>query len=294
MGKVAIIGGSGVKDSPAFEGLEWKVLETGILTTEGDGVVEYQEGEGVIFIPRHGLDKDEHHPRDTRYGPSVTQYGANLVAAKMLGANVIIATSAVGSLRPYIKVGSLVVPNSYVDESGRNDNLFGVGIVIHANPRPAFSTGLRAILLEEGTNGDYFTAVCRGDEAYVTIPGDRFGTGAEGKKRAEYADIVGMTACPEASMAMQLNMHYAIAAFVVDMDSDANHEGGTVEVMRRLSAPERVPAYVAAVIERAKEFAETAGPLPNLEGNIIPGDTARITNLNLKRIADELIRTYCN
>ena len=92
-------------------------------------------------------------------------------------------------------------------------------------------------------------------------------------------------------MAMQLNLHYAIAAFVVD--NDASHEHGTREVMKRLSVPERVPAYIAAVIERAKEFAETAGPLPNLEGNIIPGDTARIKNLNLTRIADELIQTYC-
>ncbi len=286
MGKVAVIGGSGVKDSPAFEGLEWKVIETEIVSKEGDGVVEYQEGDGVIFIPRHGR-----HPKN--YGPSVTQYGANLVAAKMLGANVVIATSAVGSLRPYIKVGSLVVPGSYVDESGRNDNLFGVGIVIHANPRPAFSEGLRKILLEEGTNRAYFTAVCRGDEAYVTIPGDRFGTEAEGKKRAEYADIVGMTACPEASMAMQLNMHYAIAAFVVDNDADASHEHGTLEVMKRLSEPNRVPAYIVAVIERAKEFAETAGPLPNLRGNIIPGDTLRIRNPNLGEIADELVQTYC-
>src|SRR3989338_2528635 len=100
MGKVAIIGGSGVKDSPAFEGLEWKVFETGVSNGVGDGVVEYQEGNGVIFIPRHGR-----HPNN--YGPSVTQYGANLVATKMLGANVVIATSAVGSLRPYITVESL-------------------------------------------------------------------------------------------------------------------------------------------------------------------------------------------
>ncbi len=286
MGKVVIIGGSGVKDSPAFERLEWKVIGTGISNSVGDGVVEYQEGEGVIFIPRHGR-----HPNN--YGPSVTQYGANLVAAKMLGANVVIATSAVGSLQPYIGVGSLVVPKSYVDESGRNDNLFGVGIVIHANPRPAFSKELREILLDVGRSGDYFSAVCPGTETYVTIPGDRFGTGAEGEKRSQYAHIVGMTACPEASMAMQLNMHYAIAAFVVDNDADASHEHGTLEVMKKLSAPERVPAYVAAIIERAKVFAQTAGRIPNLSGNIIPGDTSRIRNPNLKEIADELIQTYC-
>lgn len=287
MGKIAVIGGSGVKDSPAFEGLEWKVLETEVSNGVGDGVVEYQEGNGVIFIPRHGR-----HPRN--YGPCVTQYGANLVAAKMLGANVVIATSAVGSLRACIGVGSLVVPTSYVDESGRSDNLFGIGIVIHANPRPAFSSGLKKILLEEGRNGDYFSAVCRGDETCVTIPGDRFGTAAEGEKRAQYAHIVGMTACPEASMAMQLNMHYAIAAFVVDNDADASHEHGTLEVMRRLSAQDKVPAYVTAVIERAKEFAETAGPLPNLRGNIIPGDTTRMRNPNLRRIADELVGIYCS
>ncbi len=293
MGKVAIIGGSGVKDSPAFEGLEWKVCETGVLNGVGDGVVEYQEGNGVIFIPRHGLGKSDDHPIDRRYGPSVTQYGANLVAARMLGANVVVATSAVGSLQKHIAVESLVIPDDYIDESGRNDNLFGVGIVVHANPLPAFSPALREILIEEArANPAYFSAV-HDAGTYVVIPGDRFGTKAEGKVRAGYADIVGMTICPEASMAMQLGLHYAVAAFPVDVNLDANHEGGTLEVMHRLSAPNRVPAYVTAVIERAKEFAETAGQIPNLRGNIIPGDTARITNPNLRRIADELISTYC-
>lgn len=286
VGKVAVIGGSGVKDSPAFEGLEWKVMETGFSNGVGEGVVEYQEGKGVIFIPRHGR-----HPNN--YGPCVTQYGANLVAAKMLGANVVIATSAVGSLQPHIGLESLVVPDDYKDESLRNDNLFGVGIVVHANPLPAFSPTLREILIAKArANHAYFSEVYDGG-TYVVIPGDRFGTKAEGKVRAGYADIVGMTICPEASMAMQLGLHYAVAAFPVDVNIDANHEGGTIEVMQRLSAPERVPAYITSVIEKAKEFAETAGPLPNLRGNIIPGDTTRITNPNLRRIADELVEIYC-
>ena len=88
--KIAIIGGSGVKDAPTFKNNEWKLVDTFYSNGFGDGKVEYQESDEVIFIPRHGHTKN--------FGPSRTQYGANLIAAKALGAKVVIATSAVGSL----------------------------------------------------------------------------------------------------------------------------------------------------------------------------------------------------
>ena len=102
-----------------------------------------------------------------------------------------------------------------------------------------------------------------------------------------------MTACPEASIAMQLNLHYAIAAFPVDIDIDANHENKTLEIMNNLSQPDKVPAYILKVIEKAKVFAKKTEPLEQLRGNIIPGDTNRIQNKNLRKIADELIKIYC-
>lgn len=286
-GKVAIIGGSGIKESPSFDGLTWSHINVGPGIGPQDGGVYYRQSEdGVIFIPRHGHELK-------RYGPCVTQYGANLLAAKMLGASTVIATSAVGSLHPErFCVESLVVPHDYIDETGRDDNLFGAGVVVHANPRPAFSERLRQILIKEARKGTYFRDIAQ-EGTYVTIPGDRFGTAAEGRKRKRYADIVGMTICPEASMAMQLGLHYAVASFVVDGDTDANHTGGTLEVMRRLSTPEKVPAYITRVIPKAKEFAKNAGPLEQLVGNIIPGDTSRIENKSLRRVADELIGEYC-
>ena len=288
---VAIIGGSGVHDSPLFAGLEWKRFDTEYVesefvsgtTTQDRGNVEYQQGDGVIFIPRHG--------HNVRYGPSRTQYAANLIAAKELGAKIVIATSAVGSLIDDMKVEDLVVPLDYIDESGRNDNLFGIDVIVHANPRPAFSEQLRAILIEKATEEIYFRQVHH-DGRYVTIPGDRFGTTAEGKKRAGYADIVGMTICPEASMAMQLDLHYAVAAFVVDNDTDASHENGTLEVMQRLSASERVPMFITRVVERAQTL-ELPSRLPQLDGNIIPGDIRKIENQYLRKAAEELIAKYC-
>lgn len=306
--KVVIIGGSGIHDSPAFEGLEWKVFDTEFVRGDGDGIVYYQENGGVIFIPRHGVDfrpgkgvdpkkAPNYFRQDRRFAPSRTQYAANMIAAKVLGCGdpVVIASSAVGSLKPdEICVESLVVPDDYVDESGRDDNLFGVGLVVHGNPRPAFDKGLRQILYEEGkADPDCFKGV-HDKATYVCIQGDRFGTTAEGAKRRAYADIVGMTSCPEASMAIQLELRYAIAAFPVDVDDNANHEGGTLEVMHRLSLPGRVPAFISRVIERAKDYA-TMHFLsdPRLKGNLIPGDTRRITNKYLRQIADEMKKKYC-
>jgi len=284
---MAIIGGSGIKDSPLFEKVKWKSIDTGFSNGFGNGSVEYQENNGITFIPRHG--------NEIRYGPSKTQYGANLIAAKLLGAEVVIATSCVGSLARDIKPGDLVFPDDYVDETGRDDNLYGKGLVVHANPRPAFSEELRAIMIEEilkfrkqGSNLRY------GDRAttYVCIPGDRFGTDAEGRKRRRYADIVGMTICPEASMAMQLGLHYAVVAFSVDSDFDARHVN-TLRVMNELSQPDKVPAFISRVVEKVKKH-DFPDKLYQLEGNIIPGNIKGISNPNLRKFAEGLVSKYCS
>ncbi len=211
----------------------------------------------------------------------------------MLGANVVIGTSAVGSLNEDIHVEDLVIPDDYIDESNRYDNVFGKGIIVHANPIPAFSISLRDVL--EGAAYEHAKAFnhIHMTGTYICIPGDRFGTGAEGFKRAEYAHIVGMTLCPKAAIAIQLNMHYACAAFVVDNNYDANHSSGTLEVMHRLSQPESVPAFMETAIEKAKIFAEDPGPVYQLKGNVIPGNTNRIINPHLRKIAKELIKQYC-
>ena len=292
MAKVAVIGGSGINDTPLVQNLEWRTIDTGFTTKYQDGTitggkVEYQQGNDFIFIPRHG--------RNIRYGPSRTQYAANLIAAKALGARVVIATSAVGTYYGETHpVKSLVIPDDNVDESGRDKNLFGTGLVVHANPKPPFSEGLREIIYRCAIRTDYgFGGVINGG-TYVTIPGDNFGTRAEGLKRRQYATIVGMTANPELDMALQLGLHYAIVAFPVDKDLDANHTHGTLKVMHELSQPNMVPAYMTAVVQEARTFAESPGQLPQLKGNIIPCKNPEIIgNEYLRRFAIELMRDYC-
>ncbi len=283
-GKLAIIGGSGINDSPEFRDAEWQIVETIHSNGFGNGRVEYQESDGVIFFPRHGRHET------VRYSPSTTQYGANLIAARMLGATTVVAFSCVGSLKEHIRVKDLVVPDDFWDDSRRDDNLFGVGLVVHANPNPAFSEGLRRILFSESFG--LFPSVHQ-TAVYVTIPGDRFGTRAEGRMRSQYADIVGMTLSPEASMAMQLGMHYACAAFPVDRNTDANHEGETVRIMHEMGPA--VQRYVHALLPPAKEFARDPPKLAQLLGNIIPGKMERVPGYcpALGRIAEELVQKYC-
>lgn len=286
MGRVAIIGGSGINESSLFKGLELKSIDTKFCR-DGSGLVEYVERtDGTVFIKRHGY--CEHH------GPSCSQYAANIIAAAKLGCEVIIATSAVGSLNKKIKPGSVVIVSDYVDESLRKDNLYGQGITVHLNPRPPFSPQVRSILLSSAKSiEDHVEAVVNGG-VYVCIPGDRFGTAAEGRKRAKYADIVGMTVCPEACMAQQLGIHYAAVACVVDADADANHSGKTVAMMKAFSDPKVLPEMLEIAVKKAKRLAANP-PLFHkrvLHGNIISGSLDRISNDILSERAELIIKRY--
>ena len=314
MGLVAVIGGSGVSDCPIFDS-DWTTIETGYSNGHGSGRVWYKKNNDVIFISRHGYKDDS---IDETFGPCRTQYAANLIAIRMIAARekkpvVVIATSAVGILndrsthshttelhgrtgiaqtivgeRYSLELPSLVVPDDVIDESLRDPNLYGIGAVTHFNPRPPFSTRLREIILKEART---LNTAGRVDEkaTYVCITGDGFGTTAEGKKRGMYGDLVGMTVCPEAPMAIQLGLHYAVMCFPVDKDTDAKHDQ-TLSWMRKYSEPAVVPALLARVIPEAQKFADEDPFLEQLKGNIIFGDLTRITNEALQESMKELKR----
>ena len=308
-GKIAIIGGSGVDEMPQFKDAEIKTFNTRFqeeadstlaervmsrwFNRLGPGVVEYQEADNVIFIKRHGFNKG--------YAPSKTQYIANLIAAKMLGAKIVFGTTAVGSLHEdRIRVEDLVIPHTYVDETqGRVINPFGSNVVIHANRWPAFSDELRNIVYEAaGKPGEIFPNIHK-EGTYVVIPGDTFGTEGEHHKRKQYADIVGMTLFPEA-LAPLFDMLYVSAAFVVDLDKDANHEHGTRAVMEKLSEHDKVPLFMERAIPELKKYAGRlpARPTPveltekQLKGNIIPYSPNNIKNKYLRQIAREVVTRY--
>ena len=196
---------------------------------------------------------------------------------------------------------SLVLPDSYVDESARKQCVTDAGVVVHGNPRPSFSEELTNRMYNVARDTpDRFNGMHK-DKTIVQIKGPLFGSKAEGEKRSAYSDFVGMTSVTEAQYALNFGMHYQAAHIPVDKDFDAKHDK-TGEIMARMGQPGRLPAYLKEVIEAAKEFAQKAPPLKQLEGALkvdwvshCGKKVARLSELEgepLREIAQVLIEVY--
>jgi 5'-methylthioadenosine phosphorylase len=162
-------------------------------------------GVPVAFLPRHG--------RDHELPPHRINYRANLWALRSLGVRQVLAPCAVGSLRPDLGPGTLVVPDQLVDRTqGRVQTYVdhGAAHVPFADP---YCPRLRAALLAgapEARNGG----------TMVVIEGPRFSTRAESQGFAAAGwSLVNMTGHPEAVLARELGLCYATIALVTDLDA---------------------------------------------------------------------------
>ncbi|MFH1482733.1 MAG: S-methyl-5'-thioadenosine phosphorylase [Chloroflexota bacterium] len=207
--RLGVIGGSGLYQ---IEGLT-DVEEVRVKTPFGDPsdaiVLGTLEGERVAFLPRHG--------RGHRISPTEIPVRANIYALKSLGVERIISVSAVGSLKETLQPLDLVIPDQLLDRTrSRVSSFFGGGVVVHvafADPFcPALSRALYKACQGEGVG------VHKGG-TLVVIEGPLFSTRAESLLyRSWGADIIGMTALPEAKLAREAEICYATLASVTDYD----------------------------------------------------------------------------
>jgi len=207
--RLGVIGGSGLYQ---IEGLR-DVEEVRVKTPFGDPsdaiVLGTLEGERVAFLPRHG--------RGHRISPTEIPVRANIYALKSLGVERIISVSAVGSLKETLPPLDLVIPDQLLDRTrSRVGSFFGGGMVVHvafADPFcPALSQALYQACQGEGVG------VHKGG-TLVVMEGPLFSTRAESfLYRSWGADIIGMTALPEAKLAREAEICYATLASVTDYD----------------------------------------------------------------------------
>jgi 5'-methylthioadenosine phosphorylase len=228
--KLAIIGGSGLYEMEALRDVE----EVRISTPFGDPsdaiIVGTLEGRRVAFLPRHG--------RGHRISPSEINSRANIYALKTLGVERIVAVSACGSLREEFAPGHVVVPDQLIDatKGKRAYSFFGNGLVVHISMADPFCPHLseyvyQAVKAVGGT-------VHKGG-TFITIEGPRFSTKAESRVWRQWgADIIGMTAVPEAQLAREAEICYAAMAHVTDYDvwREAEEPVTAEMVIRRLAA----------------------------------------------------------
>jgi 5'-methylthioadenosine phosphorylase len=168
-------------------------------------------------------------------------YRANIYALKATGASKIVSISACGSLREDYAPGHIVVPDQLFDNTRlRERSFFGEGLVAHINVADPFCPDLSAQLESaiEKTG-----AVVHSGGAFITIEGPRFSTKAESHTfRSWGMSLIGMTTSPEAFLAREAEICYAVMAHVTDYDVWHTSESPvTVEmVIRTLNQNARV------------------------------------------------------
>ncbi|MDA8217147.1 MAG: S-methyl-5'-thioadenosine phosphorylase [Dehalococcoidales bacterium] len=206
---IAIIGGSGLYEMDGMQDVE-AVNVTTPFGAPSDEIVLATLGEKrVAFLPRHG--------RGHRISPTEVNARANIFALKTLGVQHLISISAVGSLNINIAPLHAVVPDQIIDRTkARPNTFFGNGIVAHVGFAEPFCPDLSAILYESAVACG---ATVHKGGTYVCIEGPQFSTKAESKMYRQLgADIIGMTAIPEAKLAREAEICYATLAFVTDYD----------------------------------------------------------------------------
>ena len=207
--KIAFIGGSGLYDIDGMENRQELTVETPFGDPSDAVVVGEINGVEAAFLPRHG--------RGHRFSPSEIPVKANIYALKSLGVERVVSVSAVGSLKEHIKPLDLVVPDQIIDRTRRrSDTFFGDGIVAHVGFADPFCNELRRIAFESASLED---VDCHDGGTYLVIEGPQFSTRAESAVyRSWGANVIGMTALPEAKLAREAELCYTTLAFVTDYD----------------------------------------------------------------------------
>ncbi|MFN2124874.1 MAG: S-methyl-5'-thioadenosine phosphorylase, partial [Candidatus Promineifilaceae bacterium] len=207
--EIAVIGGSGVYSMDELKEVEEIHVTTPFGSPSDALILGKLHGESVVFLPRHG--------RGHTLTPTEIPYRANIYALKELGVRYVVAVSACGSLREDFEPGHVVIPDQLVDfTKNRESSFFGNGHVGHLSPASPFSSELSAALAASALEAG---GVVHKGGTFITIEGPRFSTKAESDLFRNWGmSIIGMTTSPEAFLAAEAEIAYAVMAHVTDYD----------------------------------------------------------------------------
>jgi len=234
---LAVIGGSGFYSMPGLENVAEHELTTPFGKPSAPIITGTLEGEQIAFLARHGIGHS--------ISPSEINFRANIYALKSLGVERILSISACGSLREDYAPGEIVIPDQLYDNTkDRPRTFFGDGMVAHISVADPFCEDFAAQVFQAvGSAGG---TVHKGG-ALITIEGPRFSTRAESNTfRSWGMSVINMSSAPEAFLAREAEMCYAVMNHVTDYDVwHISEEPVTVEI-------------VIAVLNRNTELAQNA------------------------------------
>ena len=207
--KIGIIGGSGLYAIDALENPEWGNVSTPWGDPSDDLLFGSIGDVDLVFLPRHG--------RGHRIPPSELNFRANIDALKRSGCTDILAISSIGSLREELAPGRFVVVDQFIDRTvARTSSFFGTGMVAHVSMAEPVCPRLSAFAAEAVTAAGGLIAK---GATYLAMEGPQFSSRAESLLYRQWgADVIGMTAMPEAKLAREAELPYALIGMVTDYD----------------------------------------------------------------------------
>lgn len=278
--QVGIIGGSGVYELDGLTDIEKIRVKTPFGETSDEIIIGNLQGKRAAFLPRHGKG---HVLLPTELNPR-----ANIWALKSLGVHSIIAVSAVGSLREEVRPGDFLIPDQLIDRTRhRPDTFFGNGLVAHISFAKPFCPRLSKLIIEKSEN--ISVRVHQGG-TYICMEGPAFSTKAESETyRSWSASIIGMTAIPEAKLAREAEICYAMVALVTDYDvwREATEDVSVGAVLATVSKNSENVKILLSKLIPAIEPSSNECPCPNALAGTIMTDMSMVpksTVMDLKPI----------
>lgn len=194
--KIAVIGGTGLKDFPGFE----KVRTRWVITRYG--WLKVKEKDNIIFLLRHGFDYKAPHRINMR---------ANIMALKQRGATSILALAACGSLKKDVKPGDLAVLSDFIDFTKTRISTFEPRRAPHFIDMSApYDKAMNEKIVKAAKSLKF---PIHENLVYACAEGPRFETKAEIKAfQTLGCDVVGMTQVPEVILAKEAGIPYAVLA----------------------------------------------------------------------------------
>jgi len=232
--RIGIIGGSGLGDALGAEQGESVLPDTPFGKPSGPIVQTRWEGVDIAILQRHG-------PGHI-YNPTTVPYRANIFALKALGVTHIVASGATGSLREDIHPGDVCIVDQVIDRTCKRANTFYECAAVHVELAEPFCPVMRRWLLEakqRAATDKQLTkvdAVTVHDKAtYVCMEGPAFSTKAESHMHRQWGgDLIGMTCMPEAKLAREAEIAYALIGLPTDYDCWRPHEGSSQELLQEI------------------------------------------------------------
>lgn len=266
---IGILGGSGLYDIEGLEDPQWIRVDTPWGAPSDALLVGRIEGVRFVFLPRHGRG----HP----IPPSALNVRANIDALKRAGCTDLVAISAIGSLREAIPPGRFVVVDQMVDRTaGRPASFFGPGMVAHVSLADPVCPRLSTLVADAAEAAG--AEVTRGG-CYVAIEGPQFSTRAESRLYRQWGcDVIGMTGMPEARLAREAELPYALVGMVTDHDCwrGGGDETDVATIVAQLHANAGTARRLIGALARGLPRERAPSPIDtNLDNAVITAPVAR-------------------